>query len=263
MAYKDTKYQSLEINLNAIGKAVFVNFYYDFKDTTIDANSLADKLLRENPKSHSQRQSFRIPRARHIFETGQELDALEIIIHSDRVDSDAREKAKIILKAEKQQILLISDNHEERIFNEELNKEIVYSERTPFEYDNTPHKPKKLLDTSRKTYPRSRSVSKHALENAEYTCEVNKEHKLFKRRNSNINYTEPHHLVPLSAAVNFPDIDLDREQNVVSLCSHCHNLLHYGADAEEVLMPLYEMRKDLLSKIGVNISYEDLVKYYS
>ncbi len=262
MTYQDTKYQSLEMNLNAIGKAVFVNFYYDFKDTTIDANVLADKLLRENPKSHSKRQSFRIPRARHIFETGQELDALEIIIHSDRVDSTAREKAKVILQTEKQQVLMNCDNKEERAFNEELNKEIIYSERKPFKYDNTPHKPKKAVNTSGKTYPRSRSVSRHALENAEYLCEVNAEHKLFKRRNSNINYTEPHHLVPVSAAEDFPDIDLDREQNVVSLCSHCHNLLHYGADAEEVLRPLYEMRKDLLSKIGLNISYEDLVKYY-
>ena len=33
--YRDTKYGSLEDTLNAIGKAAFVRFYYDFKDATI------------------------------------------------------------------------------------------------------------------------------------------------------------------------------------------------------------------------------------
>ena len=53
-----------------------------------------------------------------------------------------------------------------------------------------------------------------------------------------------------------------REQNVVSLCSNCHNILHYGADFEKILKPLFEKRKDLLKAIGVEISYEELKKYY-
>ena len=60
----------------------------------------------------------------------------------------------------------------------------------------------------------------------------------------------------------FPDVNLDREQNIVSLCSHCHNLLHYGADIDSVLYKLYTDRKDLLKLIGIEISYEDLRKYY-
>ncbi|MDD7731030.1 MAG: HNH endonuclease, partial [Eubacteriales bacterium] len=85
---------------------------------------------------------------------------------------------------------------------------------------------------------------------------------VFTRRNSDKNYTEPHHIVPLSASADFPNVDLDREQNVVSLCSNCHNILHYGADFESILKPLYEKRKDLLKAIGVEISYEELKKYY-
>lgn len=44
--------------------------------------------------------NFRIPRARHIFELGQEKEALRIIIESKRVDPKAREKAKEILAKE-------------------------------------------------------------------------------------------------------------------------------------------------------------------
>ena len=97
---------------------------------------------------------------------------------------------------------------------------------------------------------------------ANYLCEVDNSHWVFKRRNSNKTYTEPHHLVPLSAHKDFKNIDLDREQNVVSLCSHCHNLLHYGEDVDQVLKPLYEARKELLEKVGIFVSYEQLKKYY-
>ena len=92
--------------------------------------------------------------------------------------------------------------------------------------------------------------------------EVNKSHMTFKRKNCNNNYTEPHHLVPLFAAKDFPDIDLDREQNVISLCSNCHNWLHYGDDIDKVLKPLFELRKELLSAIGIKITYEQLKSYY-
>ena len=46
--YNDTKYGSLEETLNAIGKAAFVRFYYDFKDATIPTDILAEKILRES-----------------------------------------------------------------------------------------------------------------------------------------------------------------------------------------------------------------------
>ena len=96
--YNDTKYGSLEETLNAIGKAAFVRFYYDFKDATIPTDILAEKILRESPRARSARQGFRIPRARHIFALGQELEALEIIIASERVDLESRQRAKEILE---------------------------------------------------------------------------------------------------------------------------------------------------------------------
>ena len=94
---KDTKYEDLNTTLAAVGKAVFVNFYYDFKDFSIPSDELAKKIYSENPGSKSTSQNFRIPRASYIFELGQEQDALRIIIDSKRVDAQAIEKAKKFL----------------------------------------------------------------------------------------------------------------------------------------------------------------------
>lgn len=41
----DTKYADLNKNLSAVGKAVFVNFYYDFKDFSISNDELAKKFF--------------------------------------------------------------------------------------------------------------------------------------------------------------------------------------------------------------------------
>lgn len=43
---KDTKYEDLNKTLAAVGKAVFVNFYYDFKDFSISKDELAKKFFR-------------------------------------------------------------------------------------------------------------------------------------------------------------------------------------------------------------------------
>ena len=41
------------------------------------------------------------------------------------------------------------------------------------------------------------------------------------------------------------------EANIVSLCSYCHNLIHYGADAEIVIRELWEDRKEELEAAGI------------
>ena len=262
MEYNDTKYTNVNETLNAIGKAAFVNFYYDFKDTTIPTDILSEKIFRENKKAKSTRQGFRIPRARHIFETGQEIEALRIIIDSKKVDAEVKEKAKQILGKELSIKLSLAEFEGERHFISGLNNEVPYTTSEVFEYDNSPKPAKEGLDITIHKYPRSRAVSQRALAKADYLCEVNNSHMTFKRKNCNKNYTEPHHLVPLFAAKDFPDIDLDREQNVISLCSNCHNWLHYGDDIDKVLKPLFELRKELLSAIGIKITYEQLKSYY-
>ena len=39
-------------------------------------------------------------------------------------------------------------------------------------------------------------------------------------------------------------------------------MLHYGSDIETALKKLYNDRKELLKKSGIEISFEELLKYY-
>ncbi len=258
----DTKYTDVKSALEAVGKTVFVDFYYDFKNTNITIEELTNKLYTENPNSRSLQQRFRIPRARHIFQFGQEIEALNIIIESKKLPDRVINKAKHILAEERLSKALQLDRQNENSFIRDVDREIIYSDVKDFVYDNTPHPPKAAMNSLVKQYFRSKTVSRNALIKAGCLCEVDNKHPVFKRKNSNMNYTEPHHIIPVYAFADFPDVDLDREQNVVSLCSHCHNLLHYGSEIDYVLKPLYEQRKELLKSIGLEITYEDLKKYY-
>lgn len=265
MSTGDTKYADLNTNLTAVGKAVFAKFYYDFKDASLSDQELALKIYTQNPTSKSASQNFRIPRARHIFRSGQQLDALRIIIQSERVDPAARETAKHILECELINEQTLSENQRERIFIDGINKSIIYSSKegnSAFKYDNTPRPPRTPRTNTSSQYPRDRIVSENALRLAGHLCEADNSHFVFRRKNGTTNYTEPHHLVPLSACKDFPNVDLDREQNVVSLCSNCHNLLHYGADIDDLLMLLYNQRKELLAAVGIILTYDQLRKYY-
>lgn len=103
-----------------------------------------------------------------------------------------------------------------------------------------------------------------ALKIANYKCEYNNDDRLFMRKNGKSNYTEPHHLIPISKHEDFL-YNLDVEENIVSLCSHCHNLLHYGLmeDKIPILKKLYEQRKEALIQAGIGLkSFEELVQYY-
>lgn len=100
----DTKYDSVNSTLNAIGKAVFVNFYYDFKNPLMSEEKIAEKLYSDNPKTKSHQQGFRVPRARHLFKEKKNLEALVIIAKSERVPQETRDKAIAILIEEYNEI---------------------------------------------------------------------------------------------------------------------------------------------------------------
>lgn len=108
---------------------------------------------------------------------------------------------------------------------------------------------------------RSITVLINALTKANFKCEYSKEHPTFIRKNSEKPYTEGHHLIPLEYQKEF-NFNLDVEANVVSLCSNCHNNLHYGKGYEIILEKLYFDRKDRLNKCKIMISYEELLKMY-
>lgn len=108
---------------------------------------------------------------------------------------------------------------------------------------------------------RSLNVSINSLKSANYKCEYSESHETFLRKNSNIPYTEGHHLIPLEFQEKFK-YNLDVEANVVSLCSTCHNNLHYGEGYKQIIKKLYEERKKRLLKCGFDLKLEDLIKMY-
>ena len=114
------------------------------------------------------------------------------------------------------------------------------------------------------TYPRDKAVALKALKRANYQCECQESgevHPGFIRKTNGTNYTEPHHLIPLSEQDNF-EFSLDVPANIVSLCSNCHNQLHYGLDPVPLLTKLYEARKDELKAAGIEITLEELIVLY-
>lgn len=256
---KDTKYVDVHSMLKAAGKTMFVTFYNDLKDFSLSDKYLCEKVYRESPTAKSPNQRYKVPRAREIFRTNQQIEALEIVIQSEKLSEKIRLEAERLLDIERSLVHI----NEDSTFVNEFNDGFDCRDATlPFEYNNAPEKPREKSKSSSYVYPRSRKVAFNALKKASFLCEVDSSHKVFLRKQSDVTYTEPHHLVPLSAQDKFPDVNLDREQNIVSLCSNCHNQLHYGKDFESILKPLYEERKELLMLIGIDISYEQLRTYY-
>ena len=110
-------------------------------------------------------------------------------------------------------------------------------------------------------YPRSRVTAMIALKNANHKCEIDSSHSTFERRVDALPYMEPHHLIPMAAQGDF-DVSIDVPDNIVSLCSSCHNEIHYGKNAAKLIEQLYNSRIHLLEQNGIFISLPQLLKYY-
>ena len=132
-------------------------------------------------------------------------------------------------------------------------------------YDNTRKDKPELEDSPNgKRHPRDQNISMAALRKAKYKCEYDCSHQTFNRKAPPfVSYTEPHHLIPFKAYHDF-DSSLDVMQNICSLCSTCHNCLHYGNEDERdaILVKLYSDRKRLLTIMGLDVSLHNLKKYY-
>ncbi len=114
---------------------------------------------------------------------------------------------------------------------------------------------------SHKAYPRDKKTAINALSHANYLCEIENAHPTFLRRNSSKPYSEPHHLVPMAFSDEF-EVSLDVEENIVSLCSNCHNHIHYGQGADVLIKKLFNDRQEALHQVGIDITLEQLLEYY-
>lgn len=118
---------------------------------------------------------------------------------------------------------------------------------------------------NKNTYLRDPSVARRALARAGHRCEIDAAHTSFLRKNSSHLYMEPHHLIPMSMTDYF-GVSLDREQNIFSLCSNCHNQIHYGTreDVQRLISRLFLSREqEICSILGRNITLEEIYQVYN
>lgn len=107
----------------------------------------------------------------------------------------------------------------------------------------TPQEMTVSTSVERESPKRDPKKAADALAKADYKYEYDIKDRIFERK-SGKGYTEPHHLIPISKYRDFDykHVSLDTMENIVFLCSHCHNLLHYGKmqDKMPVLEKLYK-----------------------
>lgn len=108
---------------------------------------------------------------------------------------------------------------------------------------------------------RSAVSAMNALSHSEFKCEYDASHESFPRIADGKPYLETHHLIPLEFSGDF-DYSIDIPENIVCLCSRCHDRIHFGRDRGILVKKLWELRKDDLAKSGIDITYEALIKYY-
>jgi hypothetical protein len=117
----------------------------------------------------------------------------------------------------------------------------------------------KEKDSRGRTLPKRDSIKRiNAAVIADFKCEVNPEHTTFISRATGKPYVESHHLIPMEFYDEF-DNSLDVEENIVCLCSNCHNEIHYGIDSEKLVRKIYRQRKELLHNAGLDITEDELV----
>ena len=123
-------------------------------------------------------------------------------------------------------------------------------------------KPSMININGKTTYKRSKNAAINALISANFSCEIEPLHPTFLRKKDMNPYTEPHHLIPMAYQDEF-EYSIDIEENIISLCSNCHNEIHYGANAKQLLTKLYNSRKDVLKSKKVDITLQQLLSFYS
>lgn len=130
---------------------------------------------------------------------------------------------------------IVLDAFEDSNLLSEINLDIVnLSQSQPQYKGKKKEKVPPVIKKGQKNFIRDRQTAINALSLAKYECEIDNEHPTFIRKNTELKYTEPHHLVPLCYSDRF-DVSLDVEENIVSLCSNCHNQIHYGKGADELI----------------------------
>ena len=233
--------------------------YFTIKKPIITSDHM-DQLMAMQPDQNAPFNSIGRGNTGYLFAANREM--AEYIIRESIKNQDAEDDRDILQS-------LLDGHQEEIVFDEEDQTYVEGVEKTLANLSEEPEpyspEPKQLPESSEQArgtqYKRDSNRAANALRRATYQCELGDDHPSFISRRTGKNYTEPHHLIPLSKQRGF-DYSLDVEANIVSLCSNCHNEMHYGQDAVERITALYETRQDELAQAGIPIRLADLLNLY-
>lgn len=191
---------------------------------------------------------------------------------SDYVLSNYSNKIKNLIIYNKKPDLVLTLTEEESDNEVDTNGDVIQDKViTAFTYDINSSRFYKQNNRTPETFKRGNTIryktnariAKTALNLANYTCEINPEHKTFISKLGKP-YMEAHHLIPMASQKDF-SINIDRIENIVSICPICHSAIHLGdmSTRLELLKKLYDLREEKLKKAGLDISFGELFsKYY-
>jgi 5-methylcytosine-specific restriction endonuclease McrA len=200
------------------------------------------------------------------FDFGEAGDALADVDFSDTVDVSVDEGSS----SKTPSVDEIIDDIGDMLEDSSVTHATGYRSQSDIEKSNnrTPVLDEKPgLNHRYKTDPR---LSKTVIDIAGYACDLigktSGDHQTFDSEQGH-RYVEAHHLIPMKAQKDFPGMNLDRIENIVSLCPNCHRAVHLGTKAEKIahLKPLYDERMPKLKAIypELDLSFDDLInKYY-
>ncbi len=103
------------------------------------------------------------------------------------------------------------------------------------------------------------------LELANYKCEINPNHNTFTNSSGKHQYLECHHIIPINAQKDFPNIKLDNMFNIIALCPNCHMEVHHAFKDErrKIFKKMYNLRKEEMIKHGFDeVKIEEVFKKY-
>lgn len=233
--------------------------YYTINNPIVTSDHM-DKLMELQPQTNAPFNRIGRGNTGYLFAANREM-AEYIIIQSASIQQTDTDRRKLLDLLKRKEDKTTESKLDQELI-EEIDDTLLTLPTQEIEYNPEPKKRSEaIINSGKKTYPRDKKTAVNALTRANHNCEIEKSHSSFIRRSTNTKYAEPHHLIPMAYQDLFEN-SLDVEANIVSLCSNCHNHIHYGVDSEKLIKNLYIKRKQELEQAGIPISLDDLLSLY-
>ncbi len=222
------------------------------------------KLIKLKNKTNDNWDNFNFAKFLYFVKNTNEIERIE-----DEADRQNNINALYFITHHEEQQ---NNKKETHIFNFKTNENWYLS------------KPKEVIKNGHKYYKRNKKVVASVLENAQecelcnapiyiprYINSINRTcnycHPTFERKKDpTLLYFEAHHLIPMKKAgemYNKYAVNIDIPENIVPLCSVCHNEIHYGKNNDRLIHALFAHRQSALQAVGIDINLTDLLKMYN